>query len=98
MFETKSTKEVLNELNVDRKHGLSKDEVNERLTKYGPNKLSEKKKAPLILVFFLTSKTDDIYFMAAAFMSLAISLFNVIQLLANILSLLMPLLSWVLFS
>ena len=57
MFETKSTKEVLNELNVDRKHGLSKDEVNERLTKYGPNKLSEKKKSHLSWSFFLTSKT-----------------------------------------
>ena len=56
MFETKSTKEVLNELNVDRKHGLSKDEVNERLTKYGPNKLSEKK-SPTYLGLFLTSKT-----------------------------------------
>ncbi|NLZ15555.1 MAG: calcium-translocating P-type ATPase, PMCA-type [Erysipelotrichaceae bacterium] len=80
MFETKSTKEVLNELNVDRKHGLSKDEVNERLTKYGPNKLSEKKKAPLILVFFSNFKDPMIFILlAAAFMSLAISLFNVIQ-------------------
>lgn len=80
MFETKSTKEVLNELNVDRKHGLSKDEVNERLTKYGPNKLSEKKKIPLILVFFSNFKDPMIFILlAAAFMSLAISLFNVIQ-------------------
>lgn len=80
MFETKSTKEVLNELNVDRKHGLSKDEVNERLTKYGPNKLSEKKKVPLILVFFSNFKDPMIFILlAAAFMSLAISLFNVIQ-------------------
>ncbi len=80
MFETKSTKEVLTELNVDRKHGLSKDEINERLAKYGPNKLAEKKKIPLILVFFSNFKDPMIFILlAAAFLSLAISLFNVIQ-------------------
>ena len=97
MFETKSTKEVLNELNVDRKHGLSKDEVNERLTKYGPNKLSEKKKIPLILVFF-NFKDPMIFILLAAAYEVWPSVYLMSFNMANILSLLMPILSWVLFS
>ena len=51
MFQTKSAKEVLQELNVNSEQGLSNQEADERLLKYGPNKLPEKKKTPLFLVF-----------------------------------------------
>ena len=38
MFQTKSAKEVLQELNVNSEQGLSNQEADERLLKYGPNK------------------------------------------------------------
>ena len=51
MYETKNAKEVLNELDVDPKVGLSDEEAGQRIAKYGLNKLADKKKKPLILVF-----------------------------------------------
>ncbi|HHT67376.1 MAG TPA: calcium-translocating P-type ATPase, PMCA-type [Erysipelotrichaceae bacterium] len=80
MFETKSAKEVLSELNVDPKKGLSQSEVDERLAKYGLNKLAEKKKVPLILIF-LSNFNDPMIFIliAAALLSIAVSIFNMVQ-------------------
>ncbi len=43
---TMTTEEVGNELNVDPQQGLSAAEVQQRLQKYGPNQLQEKKKEP----------------------------------------------------
>ena len=80
MFETKSAKEVLQELNVDQKTGLTNDEAGQRLLKYGPNKLPEKKKTPLFLVF-LQQFNDPMIFilLAAALLSVAISIYNTIH-------------------
>ena len=41
MWFTKSPKDVLKELNVSEKTGLSTEEVKKRLEKYGPNKLKK---------------------------------------------------------
>ena len=77
MYETKSAQETLNELRVDPKHGLSEQEASDRIKEYGLNKLAEKKKKPLILVF-LSNFNDPMIFIliAAAILSLAIVFFN----------------------
>ena len=61
MFETKSAKEVLQELNVNSETGLSEEEASRRQIEYGFNKLEEKKKKPLILVF-LSQFNDPMIF------------------------------------
>ena len=66
MFETKSSNEVLQELKVDSKKGLSFDEVGKRILEYGPNKLAEKKKKPLILVFLSNFNDPMIFILIAA--------------------------------
>ena len=77
MFQTKSAKEVLQELNVNPEQGLSSEEAGERLLKYGPNKLPEKKKTPLFLVFLQQFNNPMIYILlAAALLSVAISIYN----------------------
>ena len=80
MFETKSAKEVLQELDVNQKTGLTSDEAGQRLLKYGPNKLPEKKKTPLFLVFLQQFNNPMIFILlAAALLSVAISLYNTIH-------------------
>ena len=80
MFQTKSAKGVLQELNVNPEQGLSNQEAGERLLKYGPNKLPEKKKTPLFLVFLQQFNNPMIYILlAAAFLSIAISIYNSIH-------------------
>ncbi|MEM1800221.1 MAG: HAD-IC family P-type ATPase, partial [Desulfurococcaceae archaeon] len=44
-----SIEEVVKELGTDIKHGLSDEEVNERLKKYGPNEIIVKEKSPLLM-------------------------------------------------
>ena len=80
MFETKSAKEVLNELDSNVAQGLTSQEAGERLIKHGPNKLPEKKKTPLFLVF-LGQFNDPMIFilLAAALLSIAISIYNSIH-------------------
>ena len=80
MFETKSSKEVLQELNSNVEQGLTSQEAGERLVKYGFNKLPEKKKTPLFLVF-LQQFNDPMIFilLAAALLSVAISIFNTVK-------------------
>ena len=80
MYETKSAKETLQELNVDPKYGLSEQEAAERIKTYGLNKLAEKKKKPLILVF-LSNFNDPMIFIliAAALLSVGISIYNTIH-------------------
>ncbi len=77
MFETKSAKEVLQELNVNSETGLSEEEASRRQIEYGFNKLEEKKKKPLILVF-LSQFNDPMIFilLAAAVLSVGISLYQ----------------------
>ena len=80
MFQTKSAKEVLQELNVNSEAGLTSQEAGERLLKYGPNKLPEKKKTPLFLVFLQQFNNPMIYILlAAALLSVAISIYNSIH-------------------
>ena len=78
MFETKSAKDVLQELDVKQETGLTSEEAGQRLIKYGPNKLAEKKKTPLFLVF-LSQFNDPMIFilLAAALLSIAISIYQV---------------------
>ena len=80
MFETKSAKEVLQDLNVNPNEGLTNEEANQRLQQFGPNKLAEKKKTPLFLVF-LQQFNDPMIFilLAAALLSVAISIYNSIH-------------------
>ena len=77
MFETKSAKETLEEFDVNSETGLSEEEASRRLIKYGFNRLEEKKKKPLILVF-LSQFNDPMIFIlfAAAILSICISLYQ----------------------
>ena len=77
MFETKSAKTVCEELQVDVKQGLSSEEAEARIQQYGLNKLEEKKKKPLILIF-LSNFNDPMIFilLAAAVLSIGVSLYN----------------------
>ena len=80
MYETKSAKEVLNELGSNVDQGLTSQEAGERLLKHGPNKLPEKKKTPLFLVFLGQFNNPMIYILlAAALLSVAISIYNTIH-------------------
>ena len=80
MYETKSAKEVLRELDSNVEQGLTSQEAGNRILKYGPNKLPEKKKTPLFLVF-LSQFNDPMIFilLAAALLSVAISIYNSIH-------------------
>ena len=80
MFETKSAKEVLKELDSNVEQGLTSEEAGKRLLQYGPNKLPEKKKTPLFLVF-LSQFNDPMIFilLAAAVLSVAISIYQVLS-------------------
>lgn len=79
MFENKSYKETLEELKVDKQNGLSKEEAESRLLKYGENSLKNNKKKSLISVFFAQFNDPMIFILfAAAVLSVAISLYGVI--------------------
>ena len=80
MYETKNAKETLQELEVNPETGLSTEEAGQRMAKYGLNKLAEKKKKPLILVF-LGNFNDPMIFilLAAALLSLAISIYTYVR-------------------
>ncbi len=80
MYETKNAKETLQEFEVNPETGLSTEEAGQRIAKYGLNKLAEKKKKPLILVF-LGNFNDPMIFilLAAALLSLAISIYTYVQ-------------------
>ncbi len=49
-YEKKSIDEVLKEFNVDKSKGLSKEEVEKRLKKYGLNQISEKEKSLIVRI------------------------------------------------
>ena len=80
MYETKNAKETLQEFEVNPETGLSTEEAGQRMAKYGLNKLAEKKKKPLILVF-LGNFNDPMIFIliAAALLSLAISIYTFVS-------------------
>ena len=65
-FETVSDSEVLKALESDPEQGLSEQEAKERLEKFGPNKLEEKKKKSWIRIFFEQMANPMIYVLFAA--------------------------------
>ncbi len=78
MFEDKTHAQIEQELGVDFANGLSKEEAGQRLLKDGLNKLSEKKKKPLILVFFAQFNNPMIYILlASALLSVFVSVYSV---------------------
>lgn len=80
MFITKNIPDTLKELDVKKEKGLSEEEAKERLAKYGPNALAEKKKTPLIKVFFGQFNDPMIFILlAAALLNVAVSLYNTLK-------------------
>lgn len=68
MWYKKSKNEILQELNVDEKNGLSSTEALRRLEKYGKNKLETKKKKTLFKQFLSQLKDVMIYILIIAAM------------------------------
>lgn len=66
MFFSKTKEEVLQELAVDPNQGLSSEEANLRLEKYGPNKLKGKKKKSAVVLFLAQLKDMLIYVLLGA--------------------------------
>ncbi len=66
MWHTKSSEEVLKELNVDHSTGLSEEEVAKRREQYGLNTLRAKKKKSVLSMFFDQLKDWLIYVLFAA--------------------------------
>ncbi|MDT9331421.1 calcium-transporting P-type ATPase, PMR1-type [Clostridium perfringens] len=66
MWYKKSKNEILQELNVDKKNGLSSTEALRRLEKYGKNKLETKKKKTLFKQFLSQLKDVMIYILIIA--------------------------------
>lgn len=66
MWYKKSKNEILQELNVDEKNGLSSEEALKRLEKYGKNKLVTKKKKTVLQQFLAQLKDVMIYILIIA--------------------------------
>ena len=79
-FETLSAKDTVTYLSSDVEKGLSNDEAKARLEKYGPNKLAEKKKKNIFMIFLSQLADPMIYVLfAAVIVTLIISIINVMQ-------------------
>lgn len=66
MWFSKSTEEVLKEINVNPLQGLTDEEAKARLLKYGANKLTGKKKKSILQLFFTQLQEWLIYILFAA--------------------------------
>ncbi|MBK1813696.1 calcium-translocating P-type ATPase, PMCA-type [Clostridium sp. YIM B02505] len=66
MWYTKNTSEVLKDLNVDESVGLSTEEAEKRIEKYGENKLASKKKKSIFQLFVAQLADFMIYILLAA--------------------------------
>lgn len=66
MWFSKSRQEVLKEFDVNLETGLTTEEVNKRIEKYGKNKLKEKPKKSLIALFLAQLKDMLIYVLLGA--------------------------------
>jgi len=64
-WHTLKREEALRKLDARRK-GLSPEEASERLGRYGPNELREKKKAPAVVLFLKQFMSPLVYILAAA--------------------------------
>lgn len=65
-FECLTTNESLEKLGSNKDTGLTQDEVNQRLEKYGPNALKEKKKKSALQIFLSQLADPMIYVLFAA--------------------------------
>lgn len=80
MFENKSAKETLAELNVNPEIGLSSEEVNKRREIYGLNKLQEKKKKSWVRIFFEQMNNPMIFVLFAAIaVTIGVSIYETIK-------------------
>lgn len=79
-FETISDSEVLKALNSDIEQGLTSIEAKERLEKFGPNKLEEKKKKSWIRIFFEQMANPMIYVLfGAVAITIGVSIYETIK-------------------
>ena len=79
-FETLSAKDTVTYLSSDVEKGLSSEEAKARLEKYGPNKLAEKKKRNIFMIFLSQLADPMIYVLfAAVLVTLIISIVNIMQ-------------------
>ena len=79
-FESKTINETKEILNTDFETGLTSEEAKERLTKYGPNKLEEKKKDSIIKIFFSQMNDPMIFVLFAAIVvTIGVSIYETIK-------------------
>ncbi len=79
-YETYSNKDTIESLNTNIEKGLTSKEAEERLSKFGPNKLEEKKKKSWIRIFFEQMNNPMIFILfGAVAICIAISIYKTIQ-------------------
>ena len=79
-FETVSDSEVLKALQSDPEQGLSSEEASDRLAKFGPNKLEEKKKKSWIRIFFEQMANPMIYVLfGAVAITIGVSIYETVK-------------------
>ena len=79
-FETVSDLDTLKALETDSEKGLSEQEAKDRLAKFGPNKLEEKKKKSWVRIFFEQMANPMIYVLfAAVAITLGVSIYETIS-------------------
>lgn len=80
LFETLSAEETVKVLETNTEVGLTSEEANKRLEKFGHNKLEEKKKKGIFRIFLEQLMDPMIYVLfAAVLVTLLISIVNVVQ-------------------
>ena len=79
-YETMTVEQSAQALQTDLENGLTTEEAQRRLEKYGPNKLQEKKKKSWIRIFFEQMNNPMIFVLFAAIaVTIGISVFETIQ-------------------
>ena len=75
IWHSSKKEDVVKQLETDPKNGLSSEQVNARLAKYGPNQLTEKKKKSFVQLFAAQCKDATIIvLLIAALLSLITTL------------------------
>ncbi len=79
-FETLSESDVLSLLETDAEQGLSSQEAEDRLNKFGPNKLQEEKKKSWIRIFFEQMANPMIYVLfGAVAITIGVSIYETVK-------------------
>ena len=79
-FDTVSESDTLSLLESDAEQGLTSQEAKERLEKFGPNKLEEKKKKSWIVIFFEQMANPMIYVLfGAVAITIGVSIYETIK-------------------